>query len=106
VRLVDAGTHEELLKGGGPLHPADSGSTGGRIDEMNVVTAFGVAALTFMMVMYAFESRRPVFTLAFAGGCLLSSAYGYLAGAWPFGVVEMIWCGVALWRYQQRLQAR
>jgi hypothetical protein len=69
---------------------------------MSAVTVFGVAAVGFMMLMYALERRGPVFTLAFAGGCLLSSVYGFLAGAWPFGVVEVIWCGVALRKYQQR----
>jgi hypothetical protein len=53
-----------------------------------MVTLFGVAALTFMLLMYAFEQRNERFVLAFALGCLLSSAYGFLAGAWPFGVVE------------------
>jgi hypothetical protein len=63
------------------------------------VTAFGVVALTFMMVMYALERRGRGFVLAFAVGCVLSSAYGFLAGAWPFGVVEAIWCVVALRRF-------
>ncbi len=49
--------------------------------------------------MYAFERRDPRFILAFAVGCALSSAYGFLSGAWPFGVVEIIWCGVALRRF-------
>jgi hypothetical protein len=40
--------------------------------------------------------------LAFAFGCLLSSVYGFLSGAWPFGVVEIIWCGVALRKFQLR----
>jgi hypothetical protein len=55
-----------------------------------VLTVFGATAVTFMMVMYALESRHPRFILAFACGCLLSSAYGFLAGTWPFGVVEAI----------------
>jgi hypothetical protein len=63
------------------------------------VTAFGVVALTFMMVMYSLERRHAGFTLAFAVGCLLSSIYGFLAGAWPFGVVELVWCGVALRKF-------
>lgn len=66
---------------------------------MDWVTAFGVVALTFMMVMYALERRGRGFVLAFAVGCALSSAYGFLAGAWPFGVVEGIWCVVALRRF-------
>ena len=63
------------------------------------VTIFGVVAVTFMMVMYALERRHAGFVLAFAVGCLLSSAYGFLSGAWPFGVVELIWSGVAIRRY-------
>jgi hypothetical protein len=65
-----------------------------------VLTAFGALAVTFMVAMYALERRDRRFTLAFAGGCLLSSAYGFLAGAWPFGVVEIIWAGVAVNRYR------
>lgn len=66
---------------------------------MSWVTAYGVAALTFMMVMYWLEQRGSLFILGFALGCLLSSAYGFLAGAWPFGVLEAIWCLIALRRY-------
>jgi hypothetical protein len=63
------------------------------------ITLFGVLALTFMMVMYALERRHAGFVLAFAVGCLLSSAYGFMSGAWPFGVVELVWTGVAARRY-------
>ena len=63
------------------------------------ITVFGVLALTFMMVMYALERRHANFVLAFAVGCLLSSTYGFLSGAWPFGVVELLWTGVATRRY-------
>lgn len=66
-----------------------------------MLTLFGVAALTFMMLMYALERRGQRYILAFACGCLLSSAYGFLAGAWPFGVVELIWVGIALHRYRR-----
>jgi hypothetical protein len=65
-----------------------------------MLTAFGVAALTFMMLMYALERRHRRFTLAFACGCALSSAYGFLAGTWPFGVVEAIWAVIAVRRYR------
>jgi hypothetical protein len=64
-----------------------------------VVTIYGVCALTFMMLMYALERRGRAFVLAFAFGCALSSAYGFLSGAWPFGVVEGIWTVIALRRY-------
>jgi len=64
-----------------------------------ILTAFGATVVTFMVIMYALERRHPWFVLAFAGGCLLSSAYGFMAGAWPFGFVEVVWAGVAVRRY-------
>jgi hypothetical protein len=66
-----------------------------------LLTLLGVSALSFMMLMYALERRGPRFILAFALGCALSSAYGFLSGAWPFGVVEAIWTVVALRRFQR-----
>jgi hypothetical protein len=63
------------------------------------LTIYGVTALTFMMAMYALEHRHRGFILAFALGCMLASSYGFLSGAWPFGVVEAIWSLVALRRY-------
>jgi hypothetical protein len=65
-----------------------------------MVTAFGMAALTFMMTMYALEHRGSGYVAAFALGCALSSTYGFLSGAWPFGIVEAIWCAIALRRYR------
>ncbi len=64
-----------------------------------MVTLYGVAALTFMMTMYALEARGRAYVLGFAVGCALSSSYGFLAGAWPFGIVEAIWSLIALRRY-------
>jgi hypothetical protein len=66
-----------------------------------VLTAFGATAVTFMMVMYALERRHRGFVLAFALGCALSSAYGFLAGTWPFGVVEVLWALIAVHRYRR-----
>lgn len=74
----------------------------GTIDEM--VDAFGVLAVSFMVAMYALESRGPAFTVAFALGCLLSSAYGFLSGAWPFGVVEIVWAVIAVRRWRARIR--
>jgi hypothetical protein len=65
------------------------------------LTIYGVVALTFMMIMYALERRGRRFILAFACGCVLASSYGFLSGAWPFGVVEAIWALVALRRFQK-----
>ena len=64
-----------------------------------MLTVFGASAVAFMMVAYALERRGRRYILAFACGCALSSAYGFLAGTWPFGVVEAIWTGIALKRY-------
>jgi hypothetical protein len=66
-----------------------------------LVTIFGAVAVTFMMVSYALESRHRLFILALAFGCLMSSLYGFLVGAWPFGVIELIWCGIAVRKFQQ-----
>ena len=65
-----------------------------------MLTVFGACVVTFMMLMYALEGRARRFVLAFAVGCALSSTYGFLAGTWPFGVVEAIWSLVALRRYR------
>jgi hypothetical protein len=64
------------------------------------LTIYGIVVLTFMMAMYAMEKRGPIFILAFALGCGLSSTYGFLSGTWPFGVVEAVWMLIALHRYR------
>jgi len=66
---------------------------------MTRLTLFGLVAVTAMLVFYALEARSRWFILAFAGSCALGSAYGFLQGAWPFGVVEAIWCLVAIRRW-------
>ena len=68
------------------------------------LTIFGIVVLTFMMTMYALERRGPAYILAFALGCALSSTYGFLSGAWPFGVVELIWTIVAIHRYRDTIR--
>ena len=59
-----------------------------------------------MLVFYALEDRSPWFIVAFAGACVLASIYGFLQGAWPFGVVEAIWAVVALYRWRMRVAGR
>ena len=66
---------------------------------MTPLSAFGLFAVAAMLVCYAFEHRSSWFILAFAVSCGLGSAYGFLQGAWPFGVVEAIWAGVAVRRW-------
>ena len=70
------------------------------------VTIYGVIALSFMMAMYALERRHQRFVLGFALGCLLSSSYGFLSGAWPFGVVEAVWAMIALRRFVHLVERR
>ena len=67
---------------------------------MDRLTAFGLVAVTAMLVCYAFESRSRWFVLAFAVACVLGSVYGFLQGAWPFGIVEAVWAVVAFRRWQ------
>jgi hypothetical protein len=72
---------------------------------VDALTLFGVFAVTAMMVLYALEDRGRAFILAFAAACLLASAYGFLQGAWPFGVVEAVWAGVAVQRWRRKRAA-
>jgi hypothetical protein len=64
-----------------------------------VLTVYGVCALAFMLAMYALERRGPLYILGFVIGCLLSSLYGFLSGAWPFGVIEAVWALLAFRRF-------
>lgn len=69
---------------------------------LDALTVFGLLAVTAMLVTYGLEDRSAWFVLGFAGACVLGSIYGFLQGAWPFGVLEAIWAGVALWRWRKR----
>ena len=73
---------------------------------MNRLALFGLFAVTAMLVCYAFEERSPKFILGFAVACLLGSIYGFLQGAWPFGIVEAIWAAVALRRWWRIARVR
>ena len=66
---------------------------------MNRLTILGLCAVTAMLVFYALEKRSPWFILAFALSCGVASAYGFLIGAWPFGLIEAVWLVVALHRW-------
>ncbi len=69
---------------------------------MDGLSLFGLLAVSGMLVCYALEKRSPWSTLAFAAFCWLGSAYGFLQGAWPFGIVEFVWGLVAGQRWIQR----
>jgi hypothetical protein len=73
---------------------------------MKPLTIFGLFAVTAMLVTYALEARSRWFVLAFAGACLLGSVYGFLQGAWPFGLVEAVWSVVAIRRWALAGRAR
>jgi hypothetical protein len=68
---------------------------------MTPLSLFGLFAVTAMLVTYALEKKSPWFILAFAASCLLGSAYGFLQGAWPFGIVEALWAAIAARRWHQ-----
>jgi hypothetical protein len=72
---------------------------------MDPLTLFGALAVSSMLAFYALEARSCWFVAAFAAACLASSAYGFLQGAWPFGVVELIWSAVAIRRWHVRRQS-
>jgi hypothetical protein len=69
------------------------------------LTLFGLFAVVAMLVCYALEDRSSWFTLAFAGACALGSVYGFLQGAWPFGLVEAVWAVVAAYRWRSKILA-
>jgi hypothetical protein len=72
---------------------------------MDALTLFGLFAVAAMLLCYALENLSPWWTFAFAGACVLGSIYGFLQGAWPFGVLEAAWAVVALWRWRGRVSS-
>jgi len=66
---------------------------------MTALNIFGLLAVSVMVVCYAMESRHSAFILAFAASCVLVSIYGFLQGAWPFGLVEAVWSVIAIRRW-------
>jgi len=71
---------------------------------MSPLTIFGLLAVTAMLLCYALEKRNPWFILGFAISCVLGSIYGFLQGAWPFGIVEAVWSLVAAQRWLSALR--
>jgi hypothetical protein len=67
--------------------------------QLDGLTLFGLLSLSAMLVFYALEHRSHWFVLAMAAACIAASAYGFLQGAWPFGVLELIWAGIAFKRW-------
>ena len=67
--------------------------------DMDSLTIFGLFSVTAMLVFYALEHKNHWFILAFAFACVLGSIYGFLQGAWPFGLVEAVWSTIAVRRW-------
>ena len=72
-----------------------------KVKILTLLDAFGLIAVTLMLVFYTLEERNNIYVLAFAGACVLGSSYGFLQGAWPFGVIEAVWALVALRRWKK-----
>jgi len=73
---------------------------------MSLLSAFGLLAVTAMLVTYALESKTTWFILAFAFACAMGSVYGFLQGAWPFGMIEAVWAAVAARRWWLKRRSR
>ena len=72
---------------------------------MDPLTTYGLVSVGLMLLFYALEARGPIFVLLFAVSCVMASVYGFLQGAWPFGLVEGVWSLVALRRWWMRLKS-
>ena len=72
---------------------------------MDALSLFGLAAVSLMLVCYALEERHHLYVLGFAAACALASLYGFLQGAWPFGLVELVFAAVAFERWRRRSTA-
>ena len=69
---------------------------------MDRLSLFGLVAVSMMLITYTLEQRSHWYVLLFAIACALGSTYGFLQGAWPFGLVEAVWALIALKRWNDR----
>lgn len=69
---------------------------------MDTLTLFGLIAVSMMLITYTLEERSHWFVFLFAISCALGSTYGFLQGAWPFGLVEAVWALIAMKRWNDR----
>ncbi len=91
--LIEAATDSPALGASFPILPTPSRQTAA------LLTAFGATAVTFMIITCLREQASGLHILAFAAGCLLPGAYGFLAGTWPASW-RRIWALIALQRYR------
>ncbi|MDA8054356.1 MAG: hypothetical protein M0Z77_01730 [Thermoplasmatales archaeon] len=71
------------------------------MEVFSALNIYGSVALVIMMIFYMVENRSPVYTLLFGLMCIATSAYGFLSGTWPFGVIELAWFAVSIRRYMK-----
>ena len=76
------------------------------MDVFSALNVYGAIALLIMMIFYVLENRSPTYTLLFGVMCISTSVYGFLAGTWPFGVIELAWLMVAIRKYLKIKGAR
>jgi hypothetical protein len=93
---------KQLARARGGVSSYDGGARQLYAQGVDILTIFGLFAVSAMLVCYAFEDRSPWWILGFAAACALGSVYGFLQGAWPFGLVEAVWSMVALRRWRSR----
>jgi hypothetical protein len=88
----------------GPFIGLDHGRPAAIHDPMDALTLFGLVSVTAMLIFYALEDRSAWYVLAFAGACALGSLYGFMQGAWPFGLVEAVWSAIAVRRWRMKVK--
>lgn len=74
--------------------------------HFDALTLFGLISVVAALVFYSKEESGPAYTLGFGLACFASSVYGFLQGAWPFGIIEAVWGIVATRKWLQRVAAR
>ena len=74
--------------------------------KLDALTLFGVAAVSIMVLCYALEQRSHWYTLGMSVCCVAAAVYGFLAGTWPFGILEAVWAVIAFFKWSGRQFAR
>jgi len=71
----------------------------------DALSLFGLAAVSASLLCYVMEARSPWWTLGFAAANLAAAIYGFLQGAWPFGLIELFWMAAAFVRWRKQARA-
>ena len=73
---------------------------------MTMLTLFGLCAVSAAVFFYAMENFSHWFVLALAVANALAGVYAFIQGAWPYGLVEIVWTLVGLWRWGPKRRLR